>query len=239
MKTSLVPCLLAVFCLSLAPTYLLAQAGTPSTPPADVPLRPVPPADPAQPAPPTYELTAKWNERWSVSVLSVPFKNESEKPLKILGVQATRGIFIGDFPSTIGPGREDTIAFVHEGADNTDGDLDLIRVLTDQGIKEILVKIAREAAVKFDVRELAWTVGDAAEAKSATITVTAGTVTPQKARVTGGHQAVLESAGAHTWRVKVTPASTAKSGKFAVFVDFDQPLPGTAPVILGVIQPKE
>ena len=237
MKTSLAS--LAVICLSLAQTILSAQVGASSTPPADVPLRPVPHSDPAQPAPPTYELTAKWNERSSATVLSVPFKNESEKPLKVLGVQATRGIFIGDFPTTVGAKQEDKISFVYEAADNTDGDLDLIRVLTDQGLKEILVRIVRETAVNFETRQLVWTVGDTVSAKSATITATAGTATPQKVRVTGGHQAVLETAGANTWKVTVTPASTAKSGKFAVFVDFDKPLPGTAPVILGVIQPKE
>lgn len=239
MKTTLASFLVTAVCLALMPVSLLAQTSTPSTPPANVPLRLVPPSDPVQPAPPTYELTAKWNERSSATVLSVPFKNESEKPLKVLGVQATRGIFIGDFPTTIGAKQEDKIFFVYEAADNTDGDVDLIRVLTDQGIKEILVKIVREAAVKFDTRELTWTAGDAASAKSATLTVTAGTVTPKKVRVTGGHHAVLETAGANTWKVSVTPASTAKSGKFAVFVDFDRPLPGTAPVILGVIQPKE
>lgn len=222
----------------LFPALLFAQAGAHSVPPAGVELRAVPPADPAQPTPPAYELTAKWNERGS-KLLTVPLKNDSERPLHVLGVQATRGVFVADFPAVLAPGKADDIAFVYEAADNTDGDTDLIRILTDQGIREILVKIAREAAVRFDTRELTWKVGDSVSAKSATITVAAGTVTPKKVRVSGGHQAVLESAGANTWKVSITPASTAKSGKFAVFVDFDQPLPGTAPVILGVIQPKE
>ena len=225
--------MLAALCLSLAPTILSAQS-------SDGSLRRLPAndPDPAHPAPPTYELTAKWNERGS-AVLSVPIKNDFGRPLKILGVQATRGVFIGDFPTTLGAQKEDVISFVYEAADNTDGDTDLIRVLTDRGIREIIVKIVREAAVNLSARELSWKVGEAAEAKSVTLTVAAGTVTPQKVRVTGGHQVVLETSGAGLWRIKVTPASTAKAGTFAVFVEFDQPLPGTAPVILGVIQPKE
>lgn len=224
-------------CLAGVPVALLAQAGVPSTPPQNAELRPVVPSNPAQPAPLTYELTAAWNSRTQAH--SVPLANDSDKQLEVLGVQSSSGIFLVDFPQKIAAKKSDSIGFVYHAADNTDGDLDLIRVLTDQGIKDILVKIVRESAVKFDTRELQWTAGDALEAKSATITVTTGTVTPQKVRVAGGHQAVLEAAGANTWKVKITPASTAKSGKFVVSVDFDQPLPGTAPVILGVIRPKE
>lgn len=220
------------------PSLLLAQPGVKSTPPANATLRPVVVSDPAQPAPPTYELALKWNDR-STNVLSVPLKNDSDKALKVLGIQATRGIFISDFPSNIAAKKEDSISFVYSAADNTDGDTDLIRVLTDNGIKEIILKIVREEAVQFDVKELRWTAGGTADTKTATITVLAGATVPQKLRVSGGNSAVLETVDATTWRVKVTPASTAKSGQFAVFVDFDKGLPGKSATILGIIQPKE
>lgn len=225
--------------LTLTPAVVLAQAGVPSTPPPNVELRPVPPSSAEQPTAPTYELKAKWNERMSADVMSVPLKNESDKPMEIIGVQASGGVFIADFPAKIAPGKEDRLSVVHVASDNTEGDLDIIRVYTDQGIKEILIKIAREKAAAFDTRELTWKAGDPAEAKTATLTVSANTAVPTKARVTGGHSAVLEKATETTWKIKVTPESTAKSGRFAVFIEFDKPLPGTAPVILGVIQPKE
>lgn len=228
-----------IVCLAVIPLLGFAQAGTPSTPPADAPLRPLPPSDTAQPAPPTYELTLKWDDRGSATILEVPLANTSDKPLKVIGVQASRGIFIGDHPSTVSAKGEGKISFAYESSDNTDGDWDLIRVLTDQGIKEILVKVVREEAAKFEAREVSWTVGDAVATKSVTITVKAGTASPVKVRAAGGHQAVLEAVDATTWRVKITPASTAKSGKFPVIVEFDKALPGKAPVILGIINPKE
>lgn len=225
--------------LSVGLAYASTQPEVRSKPPADAPLRPVPESSAIQPKAPMYELSAKWNERMSVDVMSVPLKNESDRPLEVLGVQATRGIFIGDFPDKIAPGKEDLLSLVYVASDNTDGDIELIRVYTDQGIKEILIKVDREAAVNFDTRELSWVVGEDATPKVALLSVVSNTVVPQGVRVTGGHRAVLENAGEGRWRVRVTPDSTAKSGRFAVFVDFDKPLPGMAPVILGAIRPKE
>jgi hypothetical protein len=220
------------------PVLVFGQAGAHSTPPANATLRPIVVSDPAQPDPPTYELSLKWDDR-STNLLTTPLKNDLDKPLKVIGVQATRGIFITDFPGTIGAKKTDNISFIYSAADNTDGDTDVIRVLTDDGIKEIRVKIVRDQAANFDVKELLWTTGGPADTKIATITLTPGTAIPQKVRVTGGHQALLEAVNATTWRVKITPASTAKSGQFAVFVDFDKALPGKSSVILGVIQPKD
>jgi hypothetical protein len=217
---------------------LTAFAGGVSTSPANAHLRPVVTAGPAQPAPPTYELALKWDDR-STNVLTVPLKNESEKPLKVVGVQATRGIFISDYPVTVGAKKESNISFVYSAADNTDGDIDRIRVLTDQGIKEIVLKIAREEAVRFDVKELRWRVGAIADTKTVTITTTAGTAIPRSVRAGNGNRAVLEPVNGSTWRVQITPGSTAKSGQFAVLVDFDRALPGKSTVILGIIQPRE
>lgn len=144
-----------------------------------------------------------------------------------------------DFPQKVAAAKEEKIGFIYHASDNTDGDIELIRLLTDQGIKDLSIKVARDEAVRFDTREVRWTVGDKPDSKAVTLTIAAGTVTPQKVRVSGGHQASLESVDATTWRVKIVPSSTAKSGQFTVVVEFDQPLPGKAAVILGVIQPKE
>jgi len=201
---------LACFKLTLAAGLLACglSAQTVSTPPADVPLRPVVPADPVRPEPPTYELTLKWNDRGS-NVLTVPLKNESDKTLKVLGVQATQGLFLGDFPTELAPGKEDRVSFIYQAAENSDGTHELIRVLTDQGIKEILVKLVREEAVRFSAREVRWQVGEATAAKTVTLTVTTGTVAPQKVRATGGHQAVIEAGEGGVWRCRPRPPGRA------------------------------
>jgi hypothetical protein len=210
-----------------------------SVPPANVPLRPVVSAAiSGQPTAPVYEISLKWNER-DTAVLTAPFKNTGSKAMKVLGVQATRGVFVGDFPSTIPAGKEDNISFLYSAADNTDGDVDIIRLLTDQGIREIYLRVVRDDAVNLDTTELRWTVGEAPVAKNARLVVRANTVAPQRVRVTGGHSATLEKVSDTVWNVRVTPSSTAKSDRFAVFLDFDKALPGRAAVVLGVIQPKE
>lgn len=224
--------------LTLA-SVTVASAQSNSVPPANVPLRTlVSPAINGQPLPPTYEVTLKWNERDTV-VLSAPLKNTGDKVMKVLGVQATRGIFVGDFPNAILPDKEDALSFIYSAADNTDGDIDIIRVLTDQGIKELHLKVVRENAAELDLREVRWFVGDAPTTKTVRLTVLPNAAIPQKVRVTGGHNATLEKVSGTVWSINLTPASTAKSGQFAVFVDFDKPLPGRAAVILGVIQSKE
>lgn len=210
-----------------------------SVPPANVPLRAVVTAAVnGQPLPPTYEIPLKWNER-DTTVLSVPIKNSGDKIMKVLGVQATRGIFVGDYPGTIPAGKEDSLAVIYSAADNTDGDLDIIRVLTDQGIKEVHLKIARETAVQFSARELHWTVGEPLATKTVKLTVAANTATPKNAKALGNHAATLEKISATEWNVKVTPGSTAKSGTFLVALEFDRAIPGKATTILGVIDPKE
>lgn len=212
---------------------VLAQ--TTSTPPAGVPLRPVVQQAGEVPTAPTYELALVWNERGS-AVLTVPFKNSTEHPLRILGVQATGGLFVGDFPTTVAPGKEDGIAFVYQAPDNTDGDIDLIRVLTDQGVKEVRVKLARQLAASFSTRRLVWRVGEAKESKTADITVAANTTVPRAVRTTKGNTATLEFLASGLFRIKVAPGSTAEAQTFPVFVDFDPALPGGSVVLTCVVE---
>jgi hypothetical protein len=205
--------------------------------PAGVPLRRVVPAEPGQAGAPTYELTSSWRAKSQVS--TVALANDTDKPLRVIGVQTTSNLFVVDFPQQVRARQADAIAFVYAASVNTDGDTELIRVLTDQGIREIVVKVQREEVAKLDVRELTWLVGERATAKVATLMVTPGTVTPVKVRATGDNAAVLEKLDEGTWRIAVTPGSTLKAGKFAVFVTFDQPPLGQAVVILGEVRPQE
>lgn len=229
---------LALRLVLLAGLPALVSAQTVSVPPEGVPLRPVVASQPAQPAPPTYELAVKWNDKLK-GVDTVPLANTSDQPLHILGVQSTGGVFVGDFPTTVSPGKEEQISIVYNSLSNASGDVDLIRVLTDQGVKEIRIQLTRGKAVSLSAKQVAWTVGDSPQAKTVVLTVTADTVKPTSVRTTADNVAVLTAVDATTWNVQITPGSTAKSGKFPVFVNFDHPMAGGNPVILGIIQPKE
>lgn len=224
-----------VLCL---PPALWAQANPAptSTEPAALPIVPSP--NPLETAP-TYELSVKWNEK-GTNVLTVPFKNDSKQALHVMGVQASPGLFIGDFPFTVAPGKEEKIAFFYSAPDNTDGDLDVIRVLTDQGVREIRVSIKREKAVQFNATTLQWTQGSPALPQTVDFSVTAGTVVPKKLRMLGGanHKADLLNLGQGRYRVVVTPNSTAAVQKFPVFIDYEPALAGSVTVIYCEITPR-
>lgn len=197
-------------------------------------------ADPSatQSTSPKFQLSMKWDER-NTNVVTVPFRNDTGKPLFCYGVQATRGIFIGDYPSRLQPGQQDNIAFFYDAADNTEGDQDLIRLLTDQGVKEIVVKVTRDAVVQFDTRRLLWSIGDAPDAKSITITVTGGVTMPKAVRAPKGCTAALDFSHRGEYRVAIKPDSTAEPQLFPVFIDFDPALPGGSVVVTGVVAKKQ
>lgn len=211
------------------------NASTPSSAPANVPLRLVVPEDPVQLQPPRYEITASWNDKTKDS-LSVPLTNTGDKTFNVLGVQATRGLFIVSYPDKVKAGGQGAINFIYDAADNTDGDMEVIRAKTDQGIKTIHVQIKRDAAVTFEAKELKWKVGGSADSKTVNLNIPNGVVTPRLVKVSpSSHKAEIEKVDGKNFKVKVTPASTAQATQFIVSIEFDQPLPGTAPIILCTV----
>lgn len=187
---------------------------------------------------PTYELSLNWNDNLS-NVLTAPIANAGTATMAVLGVQATSGIFISDYPTSIGAGKTDAVSFIYNAAANTDGDTELIRLLTDQGIQEIRVRLTREKVVTLDAKEVQWTVGESPSAKVVTLTVAAGTAKPTKVTAAGNNRAELKAVNSTIWTISITPGSTTRTGKFPVFVEFDKELPGTAVVILANIQPAQ
>jgi hypothetical protein len=185
---------------------------------------------------PTYDLPLSWSDQAS-GLLSVPLSNEQKQTLAVLGIQATSGIFVSDFPTTIEPGKTDAISFIYHAPDNSDGTAELIRLLTNQGIKEVRLRLLREQAVTADTREVRWSVGEERGAKVVTLTVKPGTVKPVRAATVGGNQVRLEAVNETTWTLAVTPEATARPGRFPVFVYFDKRLPGAAVVIQGSVEP--
>jgi hypothetical protein len=186
---------------------------------------------------PAYELPLKWNDQAS-ALLSVPVSNGGKETLSVLGIQATSGIFISDFPTAIEPGKTDAISFIYHSPENSDGTAELIRLLTNQGIKEVRIRLVREQAVTADTREVSWAVGEERSAKLVTLTAKPGTVRPVRVATAGGNQVKLEAVNETTWTIAVTPESTARSARFPVFVYFDKRLPGAAVVIQGSVEPQ-
>jgi hypothetical protein len=224
---------LAVVLLCALATSGYAQSV--SVAPDNVPLRPVINSDPVQPAVAVYELSTGWSEKKKDNI-SVPLENPSKTDWQVQGVQSTSGIFVVDFPSKVKAGATEAIDVIYEAEGGTDSEVEVLRVKTDQGIKTVHVRIKREAAVSLDVKELKWSVGGAQTPKVVTAKISAAGLKLKKAKATGGgHKADIETVDASTYRIVVTPGSTAKAGQFAVLLEFDQPLPGKSVVIYGNI----
>ena len=200
---------------------------------ATIALRPATGADEKVP---TYELPLTWSDQAS-ALLSVPVSNGEKQALTVLGIQATSGIFISDYPNAIEPGKTDAISFIYNAPESSDGTAELIRLLTNQGIKEVRIHLQREQAVMADTREVRWSVGEEGAAKIVTLSVKPGTVRPVRVATVGGNRAKLEAVNETTWTIAVAPESTAQSSRFPIFVYFDKRLPGAALVIQGSVQP--
>lgn len=93
---------------------------------------------------------------------------------------------------------------------------------------------SRDAAYTISARQLSWQVGEAATTKSVTIELGYG-IKLAGARAMLGHNATVQSLGNGSYRIDVTPRSTAKPVNFPVLLDFDQDVPGAAPLITCVI----
>lgn len=187
---------------------------------------------------PTYDLALKWNDSLS-TVLTAPITNTAKSAMTVLGVQATSGIFISEYPPGVGVGKTEMVSFIYNAAANSDGDTELIRLLTNQGIQEMRVRLTREKVVTLDTKEVQWTVGQPPSTKVVSLTVAAGTAKPTKVTVGGDNQAVLKAISSTSWTISITPGTTTRTTKFPVFVEFDKNLPGTAVVILGNVQPAQ
>lgn len=221
--------------LMLISALTLLGADTPSVAPTNDPnLRPVTITDAAEPPPATFQIAVSWNAK-AKDALSVPLMNDSSNVWQVLGVQSSAGIFIQDFPNRIKPGEAGAVDFIYDSREDTDSSAEIIRVKTDGGIRTMVVQVQREAAVTLDTHEVHWKVGEALVTKTITLTIVAGTVTPQNLKSNGGASAVLETIDSTHYRISITPKSTAKTDHFQVAVKFDKPLPGVATKVFGSI----
>lgn len=211
---------------ALATAFVLSSASL-----AQSPTRLVPVAD-AQAATSKATLNAKWTDTSQTFV--VEYHNDTNALLRIDGIQTSNGLYVVDFPKNVPKKGSADITLIHSAQPGMSSTVDLVRLLTSDGEKIIQVVHSREAVVSFDTKVLSWTVGGPAAPQTVTITVAPNTSAPTAVRALGeGNYAKLESLGANTYRVTVTPGTTAQANRFPVFVDFNPALPGVATVITG------
>ena len=219
---------------ALALGLALSSASFAQSPNAAVRLTPTVGANAAQSK---ATLTAKWND--TTQTFIVEFRNDSNSLLRIDGIQTSNGLYVVDFPKNVPKKGSADITLIYAPQPGVSSTVDIVKLLTDQGEKVVQVVHSREIVARFDTQQLTWAAGDARVGKSAIITVTANTAVPTGVRALGpGNYAVLEPLGNGSYRVTVTPGSTAKAGHFPVFVDFNPALPGVAPVIACDITAK-
>lgn len=184
----------------------------------------------------TFSLGLKWNE--TARHFSVPLINSGAQPLKVLGVQASPGLYLTNFPKNVAPGASSdiTVLFVDEAGASSG--TDFLKVLTSDGTKIIAINHDRAPVVQFDQSSLTWAQGDAVAAKSVIITVSGGVTKPIGVKaLNAGHKAILTDLGNGKWSVAVTPSSTKSATRFPVKVEFSPALPGVPGLIICDVAP--
>lgn len=218
MKTTIVDCFI-VSLLLIAPVSYAQNVGD---------NRPVPEASAAVVPTTRYNLQLQWNEKRRETNLS--YLNESSEPLGIEGVQSSGGLYITSFPKTIAPGQTGTIGVIYAPDLGSTSTAEIVRLRTSEGVKTLIVETGREAVASWDRTSLTWSVGEAATAKVAVITLRSG-ASVKHARAMRGASVSIEEAGGGSYRVIVTPANTANVVSFPVILTLDPEVPGVTPLL--------
>ena len=181
-------------------------------------------------------MNLDWQE--ATKTISVALVNDASDPLKVEGIQTSAGLYVVSYPQTVAPGRSAPIELFYQAV-NATGDLDVIRLLTNQGDKEIQVYHPRQQVVQLSANTLTWTVGEEPAVKTIAFTVNGGTVTPKSAKAYGhGNSAAVTSLGGGRYQLSITPASTAAAEQFPVVIDFDPKLPGVVVMVNCTVIPQ-
>lgn len=177
-----------------------------------------------------YSLALKWNE--SSRHFSVPFANDTDRSIKILGIQTSPRLYLTNFPKSVSShSTTDLTAFFIDEAGGGNGS-DTIKVLTSTGPRTIVIDQDREQVVSFDQTSVAWKQGDPTTAKTVTLTVKDARTKPIAAKVVGTtHSATLKDLGNGKWSVSVTPSTTKTAQRFPVVVEFNPAIPGVTGVL--------
>lgn len=184
-------------------------------------------------------LDLKWNDK-SVDRVQVNLTNDTDLDWQIYGVQSTSGLFVVSYDSAVAAHAVGKLIFSYDATENSETELESIRVKTSNGIKVIDIKAQRENAASFERKSLRWDVGESASPKSISLSLAPGTAALKKATVGGGlgHSAQVINLGEGRYRIDITPKTTEKAQEFPVFLEFSPALPGVGRVIVCTIAAK-
>lgn len=177
------------------------------------------------------KFARKWNE--SSASLNVAVENTAKTPLAIEGVQTSANLYVVSFPATIRPGASANLVLRYVARPGASGDVDTVRLLTNQGEKIIEVTQDRESAFTLDPQSLGWTVGEKAAPKAAILTVRQPGLSASAVRVfgDGANRAELQEITPGRYQITITPAATDSPAHFAVMVEMTPEVAGHIPVI--------
>jgi hypothetical protein len=180
---------------------------------------------------PQVKFPRKWNEDRATLRLTV--ENPEATELKIQGVQTSPGLYVVNFPQTIKAGASGEIDVHYAARAGATGDTDVVRLLTNQGEKEIQVVQEREAAITLDSQTMTWKVGDEGTPKTITLSLEQPGLRAVGLRVFGGKptQAQLRQISPGRYEIQIAPESTSAPAQFSVMVNLTPEVPGNIPVI--------
>lgn len=188
----------------------------------------------ATPAPSTdVTLALAWTD--TSKAVQIAITNSGATPLQILGVQSTSGLFVVDYPRTVPPKGSANLSAIYEARPGSDSEVELVRLKTADGERVVRVTLAREPVVTLETKQLRWTVGEAATPKSVLVAVDRG-VTIRAVNAARGATATVQAVNATTYRVVVTPASTARAASFPVALALSPSAPGVTPFITCTVE---
>ncbi len=135
-----------------------------------------------------------------------------------------------DYPATIAPQSTGTISAVYYTQAGSQGGADVVRLLTSDGIKSLVLSSGRPSVATFDSQRLSWQLNESATAKSVTLTLANGVKVSSVRAALGGTASVLDL-GNGSFKISVTPPTTTKAYTFPVFVTLTPSVPNVAPVV--------
>jgi len=175
-----------------------------------------------------YALNLDWNQ--TQGSFDLQYANSAGHAITVQGIQSSGDIFVVSYPSSIAAGATGTISVLYSSQPETDSAGDVVRLMTSDGIKLITLAHNRPAVATLSAAALSWQVGEAAAAKTVTLTLANG-VTASGATAMLGGQASVRNNGNGTFTISVIPPGTTKALSFPVIVILTPAVPNVTPVI--------
>jgi hypothetical protein len=184
-----------------------------------------------------YAIPLAWNQ--TTFNASVTVKNTSAKPLVLLGVQSSSGVWVVDYPKVVPANGSAPLVAIVEAKAGAESSVEIVRLKTADGEKTLWLNLNRPPLVTMDSSRLQWGVNAPTVAKSVVLTLSTPSVAIKTVTSVAGHTATFQKRDAKSYVVTITPKSTAKAGSFPIVVTLDPAVPGSAPTITGLIVPKK